>query len=116
MQCERCYRETSDGEHGLGLCPLEPRRFQQTVWTDDIPGGLLVEHGLCNDDGSPRRYDSKSAIRAEAKARGLYWWPDRYDESETREGRERMEYLKTGEWAKHRREKREARLMKGKER
>jgi hypothetical protein len=38
---------------------------------DDIPGGIEVKHGLCNPDGSPRRYYSKSEMRAEARARGL---------------------------------------------
>ena len=38
---------------------------------DDIPGGIEIKHGLCNEDGSPRRYYSKSEIAAEAKRRGL---------------------------------------------
>ena len=38
---------------------------------DDIPGGLLIKHGLCNEDGSPRRYYSKSEIAREAKRREL---------------------------------------------
>lgn len=42
-----------------------------SVIPDDIPGGLWVKHGLCNADGSPRRYDSKSAIREEASRRGF---------------------------------------------
>lgn len=38
---------------------------------DDIPGGIDIRHGLCNDDGSPRRFYSKSEIAREAKAKGL---------------------------------------------
>ena len=38
---------------------------------DDIPGGVEIRHGLCNEDGSPRRYYSKSEMAREAKARGL---------------------------------------------
>lgn len=38
---------------------------------DDIPGGIEIRHGLCNPDGSPRRYYSKTEINAEAKRRGL---------------------------------------------
>ncbi len=34
---------------------------------------ITVEHGLCNEDGSPRRYRSKSDMRAAAKALG--WTP-----------------------------------------
>lgn len=38
---------------------------------DDIPGGILIRHGLCAEDGTPIRYYSKSEINAEAKRRGL---------------------------------------------
>lgn len=39
---------------------------------DDIPGGIMIEHGLCYPDGSPRRYDSKKQIYKDAKAKGLH--------------------------------------------
>lgn len=42
-----------------------------SVIADDIPGGVEIRHGLCNEDGSPRRYYSKSEMAAEAKRRGL---------------------------------------------
>lgn len=38
---------------------------------DDIPGGIWIRHGLCNEDGSPRKYYSKSEIATEAKKRDL---------------------------------------------
>lgn len=38
---------------------------------DDIPGGIWIRHGLCNEDGSPRKYYSHSEMRAEAKRRDL---------------------------------------------
>ena len=38
---------------------------------DDIPGGLEIRHGLCNEDGTPRKYYSKTEINREAKRRGL---------------------------------------------
>lgn len=38
---------------------------------DDIPGGVWVRHGICNDDGTPRKYYTKSEMVKEAKARGL---------------------------------------------
>ena len=41
------------------------------VHGDDIPGGIWIKNGICNPDGTPRRYDSKSEMRREAKARGL---------------------------------------------
>lgn len=37
---------------------------------DDIPGGVLIEHGICNPDGTPRKYYSKSEMRREAVRRG----------------------------------------------
>lgn len=40
------------------------------VHGDDIPGGMLVEHAICNPDGTPRRFYSKSAIREEARQKG----------------------------------------------
>lgn len=41
------------------------------ISTDSIPGGIMIRHGLCNPDGSPRRYDSMTEIRREANKRGL---------------------------------------------
>ena len=38
---------------------------------DEIPGGVLIEHGICNEDGTPRRYYSKSEMAKEAARRGL---------------------------------------------
>lgn len=38
---------------------------------DDIPGGVLIAHGLCHEDGSPQRFYTKSAMRQEAARRGL---------------------------------------------
>lgn len=38
---------------------------------DDIPGGYWVKNGICNPDGSPKRYDTKSSMREAAKAAGL---------------------------------------------
>lgn len=38
---------------------------------DEIPGGIWIRHGLCNPDGTPRKYYSHSEIKAEAKRRGL---------------------------------------------
>jgi len=39
--------------------------------SDEIPGGLEIKHGLCNEDGTPRRYYSKSEIAREAQRRGM---------------------------------------------
>ena len=32
---------------------------------------VWVNHGICNEDGTPRHYNPKSEMRAEAKRRGL---------------------------------------------
>jgi hypothetical protein len=74
MTCERCYQPTTEGEHGVGLCPFLPRDIGLSVVGDDIPGGLWVEHGLCNPDGTPRKYYTKGEMAREAKARGLINW------------------------------------------
>lgn len=41
------------------------------VISDEIPGGIWIRHGLCNEDGSPRKYYSKSEMAREAERRGL---------------------------------------------
>jgi hypothetical protein len=41
------------------------------VVDDSIPGGIWIRHGLCNADGSPRRYDSHTEMRKEAAKRGF---------------------------------------------
>jgi hypothetical protein len=38
---------------------------------DDIPGGIEIKHGICNPDGTPRRYHSKTEIRRAANEKGL---------------------------------------------
>lgn len=69
--CDRCLKPLDQGEHGQYKCPLEARPAHGVVG-DDIPGGMEIKHGLglCNPDGSPKRYYSKSAIAKRAKAAG----------------------------------------------
>lgn len=39
------------------------------VHGDEIPGGVWMKHGICNEDGTPKRYDSKhDIVRALDKA------------------------------------------------
>lgn len=42
-----------------------------TVIQDSIEGGIEIRHGICNPDGSPRKYYSKSEIARAAKEKGL---------------------------------------------
>jgi hypothetical protein len=51
------------GEPSMGIAPA--------VFRDSIPGGLWIRHGICNDDGTPKRYDSVTDIRKAAAAKGL---------------------------------------------
>lgn len=67
VKCERCGAAIEIGDYPF--CPHG--RSALTVVGDDIPGGLEIRHGLCNADGTPRRYYSKTEIAREAKRRGL---------------------------------------------
>lgn len=70
--CERCLKPIEDPEtHGQYKCPYEPRRVGFEVLGDSFPGGYWVRHGLCNPDGTPRRYDSMTELKREANKRGL---------------------------------------------
>jgi hypothetical protein len=40
------------------------------VIPDDIPGGIEIRHGICNEDGTPRKYYSKSEIKQAAFEQG----------------------------------------------
>lgn len=51
-------------------------RTTAQVIDDSIPGGIWIRNGLCNEDNTPRRYDSHSEIAKEAKRRGLVNWVD----------------------------------------
>jgi hypothetical protein len=66
VTCNSCNKELAVGDwpfcpHGKGRSGVIP---------DDIPGGLEIANGLCNEDGTPRRYYSRTEIDREAKRRG----------------------------------------------
>lgn len=78
--CQELYHY--DAAHGTMTlpkpvpCGTQVRRVylpcsSASVHGDDIPGGMWIRNGICNPDGSPRRYDTFSSMRQEAKARGL---------------------------------------------
>lgn len=62
LACPTCGEPTKPVDnqinHAHGIVP------------DEIPGGLLVEHAICNPDGTPKRYYSKSEIRKAANDAG----------------------------------------------
>jgi hypothetical protein len=52
----------------------------ERLWTsaasahgDDIVGGIDIEHGIGNPDGTAKRYYTKSSIAKAAKEKGLHW-------------------------------------------
>lgn len=55
LWCRHCHDETKGQANQSTM-----------IATDSIPGGYEVKHGLCNPDGSPRRFDSKSEIKRAA--------------------------------------------------
>lgn len=81
-QCKKCGKQRIDcwepmtapevkcdcgGEMERVLLPSSA----SNVLPDDIPGGIEIRHGLCNMDGSPRTYYSRSEMKKEAEKRGL---------------------------------------------
>lgn len=72
MTCERCGYEIRVGD--FPFCKGQAADHvggHYGVIPDDLPGGVLIAHGLCHPDGTPRRFDSKSAIEKAAKVAGL---------------------------------------------
>lgn len=67
MVCERCFKTTTDGEHGVGLCPYEPRSRGAAIQVDDIPGGIVIENGF----KTPQTFYSKSAMDRAFAENGL---------------------------------------------
>lgn len=69
--CPTCGYVTQIGDYPF--CKGTPESHQRVsfnVIDDSIPGGLEIRHGICNEDGTPRRYYSKSDMKREADRRG----------------------------------------------
>ncbi len=67
--CSRCYRPTTVGEHGVGLCPYEPRRDSALVKDDTID--LLAENAW----REPRYFSSQRTYEKALDASGLMLKP-----------------------------------------
>ena len=67
MTCDRCNTPIEIGD--WPFCPHG--RGAGMINADDIPGGVLIKHGLCWPNGTPRRFDSYSEIRKAAFEAGL---------------------------------------------
>ena len=116
MICDRCYKPSDVGEHGHMLCPLESRRRAPTVWVDDIPGGIEITNGICNEDGTPKRYYSKTEIRDACLAKGMMPYHEIWQEGGNKilaDARHRDEWLKSGEAQRARRDREEYRREGG---
>ncbi len=68
MTCDRCFQPLSDGDHGEGICPYEPRSAGRAFISDELPGGPRMLENLGHEKVYIR---SKSHLQAELKARGL---------------------------------------------
>lgn len=67
MTCDRCFQPETEGQHGEGVCPYEPRRGTAII-DDQIAGGARYFENLGHD----RVWvESKSQLRDECRARGL---------------------------------------------
>lgn len=66
--CEKCQAPLTIGS--WPFCPHGTPRGG--VIGDDIPGGVLIHHGVCNEDGTPKRYYTRSSIVQAATDKGLF--------------------------------------------
>lgn len=74
LTCNKCGKDSArlswlrekDGWCSGCFHEGDPTNRSAMINTDDIPGGLEVKHGICNPDGSPRKYYSKSEIKRAA--------------------------------------------------
>lgn len=83
VRCRLCgaVKETLQRNTGFidrCICGGERKRIYATspvtpsaVQGDDIPGGKWFKHGICNEDGTPKRYDTKHDITAALDKAGL---------------------------------------------
>jgi hypothetical protein len=85
------------------------------VQGDDIPGGIEILHGICNEDGTPKRYYSKSAIKQACAVKGVMPYHDVYAEGGNQtlaDARHRDDWLKTSTARRAKRDRDEARREK----
>jgi len=61
VPCEQCGAPTK--RVWLGKAP--------GVKADSIPGGIYIENAICNEDGTPKRYDSWTDVKKAADAKGV---------------------------------------------
>jgi hypothetical protein len=93
-------------------CPLEARRAGAAVWADDIPGGVEIANAIMHDDGTPKRYYSKSEIRMACQVKGVTPFHDVWQEGGNKilaDARTHDDWLRSSEAQKQRQERVEMR-------
>ena len=65
MTCEKCQKELSIGD--FPFCPHD--RATPMIHGDECD--VWIRHGICNEDGSPKRYTSKAEMKRAAFEAGL---------------------------------------------
>lgn len=80
LECPTCgaqktdvYVKSGDAYPACGECAVAMVWLPSagaTVKGDEIPGGVWIKNGICNADGSPKRYDSYSSMKKAADAKG----------------------------------------------
>lgn len=68
MICDRCFKPEDEGEHGVGLCPFEPRRAAPTMIGDELLGGPRMFENLGHE---PVYIQNRSSLKREMAARGV---------------------------------------------
>jgi hypothetical protein len=77
VECPACQKQQLDvyvDEYPLCECGAQTQwlpRSGAAVAGDDIPGGIEIRHGICNPDGTPKRYYSKTDIKRALNEKGL---------------------------------------------
>lgn len=62
LLCPHCNSATTIVEH---------QHEAPMIAMDSIPGGIMIRHGICNPDGTPKRYDSMSDIKRACNKAGV---------------------------------------------
>lgn len=81
VQCRTCGKEDEALQRAAGIEPCACGGERERVYTlrpeggavhqDSIEGGVWMKHGICNEDGSAKRYDSRRDIRQALDKAGL---------------------------------------------
>lgn len=75
--CAGGYSPEQPGHPSTRMARLFLPGNAPNVVGDDIPGGVEIKHGICNADGTPKKYYSHSEIRRAAAEKGLVNRPER---------------------------------------